>query len=401
MMRKTKLLKTFFIAIVISATLTGCDYSGMTEWFTGVDTESNLNTFSGKGTIRTYHNDKLISDITFVETKGIGRDYYYEASGEVDLEYYLRNNIGLAHNSWISNNKVSVDKLYIVNDKETIIALPYKNYYSFTEGSNINYHPDKFMTGINNVLESGGLKEYAMKEINALADKYDLTMEDNVTLQGRKTQHIIGTSKVQGDNSTCEIWVDQSTWMIMKKRTECDGWTNEYEYESFKCNPKIKKEFDIEIPSDAIVNMLSEDTSSTNMRINIEQGTSLLEVPIYALKDEEILSTEYIEDTINNMSMVKVTYDLLYNETLVIENHKLRPEEKKIYIATQELMPVSGQMGVYSRYNNIQILEFHDDETCCYIYTPGGAMSKEKFQHYVDKLVKMGTGSEAMGTGSE
>ncbi len=281
------------------SSLTGCSYIKSADVFQALSEEQEIYTFYGEGRQRTYLDNKLVQDIDFKEWKGTGKKYHSKADIEIDRDFYEEYFGEAPAKELIEGNIVRINEEDTYNENEFIVYEPYKNQYSVKDISLVDDVNPSILLGINGALNAGGLKGYATSVITTLAKEYNLTIEDNVRINGRQTQHIMAVSKELGENEIQEIWIDQNTWLIVKESIKQGNYSVEFEYVNFSLNPIINEDiFEVEIPANAEVVYLDNNLEKINEEVTLEEAVIRLGIPIFYLEENQeinLISIRYIE----------------------------------------------------------------------------------------------------------
>ena len=154
--------------------------------------------------------------------------------------------------------------------------------------------------GINILTVDGSAKTYTMSIISKINQYYDVEIENDVKLNGVKTQHVIATPKERkSDNEKVELWIDQATWIIIKEREEVGNYMIDYEYLEYKVNPDIDENtFDTTVKEGATEGHLGPNMERVNKSITMREAPCYLEGAAYYLPQGDelaLVSSKYVE----------------------------------------------------------------------------------------------------------
>lgn len=382
-----KRIRIGFIFLLV-AYLTGCSYFKTVDIIDTFSEEDEIYTFYGKAKFRSYIDEKCIQDINFIEWKGTGKKYHSEAVGTMDKDFYEEYYSQSPPQDLVSGNLVKTKEEDTYDDKQLIIYLPYENKYSIKEVTLADEVSPIVLIGINQVLNAGGLKDYATARINELAKGYSLEMKDNVKVNSRLTQHITAISKMVGENEIQEVWIDQDTWLIIKERIISGNYTEEFEYLDFKFNPRVDDHlFKVDIPEGAEIIYLDSDLAKVNEEVTLEEAPIRLGKPVFYLEDEDtkLVSAKYIEHIDDDYGWIQLTYKLADGREIIVESSPYYKVYDKIQLG-YERIKVQGQEALYQAQNESKCIEFVKGQTICDIYIKNSEMSKNELIQMANRL---------------
>lgn len=377
------------IVLILIAGLTGCSYLKSIDILQTLS-EEEIHTFYGEGRWRSYLNNELIHDVDFKEWKGTGKNYHIKSNTKIDKELYKESYGMAAPEELIYDNVVRLGEEDTYNENQMIVYLPHKNEYSIKENLLVDEVNPKILLGINAVLNAGGPKDYATRRIHKLAKEYDLVIEDNIKVNGILTQHIIGTSKNAQIDEIQEIWIDQTTWLIIKEYYRSGNYVEEYEYTKFQLNSKIDESlFDVEIPDDAKVSYIDKQFAKVNEEITLDEAARKLQRPIFYLEEKEgivLESSLYIEELGDEYGRVELIYKLPDKREVIIQCSPSSPLYEQVEWGYEKIT-VQGEQAIYQEEETIKIIEFIRYNTVCDIYVKNSDMNKEELIEIANRLL--------------
>lgn len=376
-----KRIRLGLILVALIVSVTGYSYIKSIDTLQLLSEEDEIYTFYGEGRWKCYLDGKLIQDSDFKEWKGKGKNYHSEADTKIDKDFYEQYYDISAPEALIYNNVIRLREEDTYNEDQMIIYLPHKNEYSIKTNSLVDEVNPGILIGINTALNAGGLKDYATVTINRLAKEYDLTIEDNVRVNGILTQHIIATSKNKQIDEVQEIWIDQTTWLIVKERFKNGNYMEEFEYIKFQLNPKVDEDiFNIEIPEDAKVNYIDNNFAKVNEEITIDEAIEKLQRPIFYLEEKEgvkLESSRYMLSIDGEHEQVELTYKLSDQREVIIRCSPSFSAYEQVEWGYEKIV-VQGKQAVYKEIETIKLIEFMKNNTICNIYVKNSDMSRRE-----------------------
>lgn len=382
-------IEMYLLIMGLIVNLTGCTY------FKSIDVlqplaEEEIYTFYGEGRERLYLEDELIQEVSFREWKGRGKNYHSEAEIAIDQAFYEEYYEEAPPKELVKGDVAILREEHTYNEEQMIVYLPHKNEYSIKEMSLVDDVRPRILLGINEVLNAGGLKDYAMAVMNQLAKEYTLAIQDNVKINGRQTQHITAISNDENSNEVQEIWIDQNSWLIIKQRVKNGNYLQEFEYTKFLFNPKIDERlFQMDIPKDAQIVYIDNNLARVNEIINLDEATKRLGVPIFYLEEKQditLKSTRYIERIDENGGHIKLVYTLADGREVVVENSPLCNVCEQIDLGYEEIV-VQGKKASYQECGTIKLIEFVEENTLCEIYVKNSEIERRELIQLANKLV--------------
>ncbi len=375
-----------FLYISIVALMTGCKDIATSAVIDTITQEEQVETFHGESIQRTYIDEELIEEMSSEEWKGKGNNYCIYSKIKTKKEYV--------------NEEIEADRVqdgFILRDEKDVINgnlltayLPYKNeYYTKNVTLEKKIVEEISRMGICKALETGYLKDYVMECISNIEQDYDLSIEDDIKVNGRLTQHIIATSKDTDRDERAEIWIDQSTWLIVKELVVQGNILVSFEYTSFQINPIINdRHFEISIPSTAKVVQLEDGIEEINEVVTIKEARELLGVPIYYLEgNDKVKSAEihYIKDAGTLYGRIEITYVTNDGSKIVIQTLPNNTINKKVKIDYETIL-IKGKEADYIETEGSRIIMINGDQSICNIYTQNSNISKSEFIELMDFL---------------
>lgn len=374
----------------IVSSLVGCNYFEAVDVFEPLSEEDEIYTFYGEGRQRVYLDGKLVQDTEFKEWKGTGKKYHSEADVELDKEFFEQCYGEAPANELLEGNIVRINEEDTYNEEQLIVYEPYKDQYSIKTTSLADEVNPSVLLGINRALSAGGLKDYATTVINTLAKDYDLTIEDNVRINGRQTQHITAISKELGEKEVQEIWIDQNTWLILRERIQQGNYSYEFEYTGFKFNPRVDEDiFKVEIPHDANVVYLDNNLEKINEEVTLEEAVKRLGIPIFHLEEREgisLVSAKYIETISAIYGRVDLTYKTEEGKEVIVQNSPSSVLYEELDLGYEKIV-VQGQEAIYREIGSMKFIEFSYEDTICDIYIKNSQMSKNELIMLANRLI--------------
>ena len=214
MSRKSwKYILLIFLGCSLLGLTSGCGFftsQGLAEAI--VEGDEVITTFYGEAEINQYQDGELLSKINYKEWKGDKNKYRIEYKIKVSDAYKEAVDNGL-----IKGEIEADEEIDVTNGDQLIAYVPAKDIYYIKPVSLADEVNPTVCQGINQVLRSGSLKEYALEFINEVSSSHDVTIKDNVKIGGYTTQYVLAVPK-QGKlgEATVELWIDQDSWMVIK-----------------------------------------------------------------------------------------------------------------------------------------------------------------------------------------
>ena len=374
----------------VISSITGCNYIKSVDIFQELSEEQEIYTFYGEGRQKSYFNNKLVQDIHFKEWKGTGKKYHSESNIETDKAFYKDFYREAPPEELIEGNIVKMDEKDTYNENKLIVHEPYKNHYSIKDISLVDDVNPSVLLGINGVLNAGGLKDYATSVVTSLAKEYNLTIEDNVKINGRQTQHIKAVSKKLGENEIYEIWIDQNTWLIVKQRIKQGNFWTEFEYINFSLNPIIDENiFKVEIPDNAKVEYLDNNLEKINEEVTLEEAIVRLGIPIFYLEENQdisLTSARYIETISSVCGTINLTYRTKEGKEVIVENSPSSAFYEKLDRGYESFI-LQGKKAIYYEVESMKVVEFINKGVICDIYVKNSEMSKQELIDIANRLI--------------
>lgn len=373
-----------YISIVLQ--MTGCKSIATSAVIDTITQEEQVETFYGESIQRTYIDEELIEEISSEEWKGRGNNYCIYSQVKTKKEYVPEEIAG----DTVEGDFVLRDEKDVINGDLLTAYLPYKNEY-YTKNVTLEKEIVEEISrmGICKALETGYLKDYVMGCISNAEQDYDLSIEDDIKVNGRLTQHVIATPKDNQRNERAEIWIDQSTWLIVKELSMQGNMLTSFEYTNFQINPIINnRRFEISIPTNAKVVQLEDGIEEINEVVTMDEATELLGVPVYCLEGTnkvEQIEIHYIKDTGVLCGRIEITYITDDGSKIVIQTFPNDIINKKVKFDYEKIL-INGVEANYIKTDSSQIILINSEESICNIYTQNSNMSKAEFIKLMDFL---------------
>ena len=348
--------------------------------------EEEIETFYGRYIVRNYIDGELYSKLNGQEWKGKGKKYFCKSYSRVKKEYA---DIGYT-DEMLDGDFVVFDEEDTIIENQLIGYTSYMNKYYIKDLTLENEIKDEISgLGINRALQTGYLKDYAMELISSYDKDYILDIENDIKMNGQLTQHVIATSKKKGNLDRFEIWIDQDTWMVVKKLRAQGNVISIREYTEFQLNPIIsEKRFEVNIPQDAQVVRINDGIQEVNEEITLEQATEKLGTSVYYLEQSDKLTlseVHYIVEPGRTYGRVEITYILNDGSKIIVETIA----DVKSYTQDDSEMDtiwVKGHKAKYTENDQLQRISFNDEACSCKIYTQNSSMSKVDFIKLMNEL---------------
>ena len=374
------------IYIILVILMTGCKSVTTSALIDTITQEEQVETFYGQSIQRIYIDEELIEEMSAEEWKGKGNNYCIYSKIKTKKEY-INEEID-AHMA--QGGFVLRDEKDVINGNLLTAYLPYKNEY-YTKNVTLEKEIVEEISrmGICKALETGYLKDYVMECISNIEQDYDLSIEDDIKVNGRLTQHIIATPKDTNKDEKVEIWIDQSTWLIVKQLVSQGNILTTFEYTGFQINPIINdKHFEMIIPTNAKVVQLEDGIEEINEVVTITEARELLGIPIYYLEGTDKVKSEeihYIKDAGTLYGRIEITYLASDGSKIVIQTLLNNTVNKKVKIDYETIF-INGKEADYVETETSRIIMIDSDESICNIYTQNSNMSKSEFIELMDFL---------------
>ena len=379
-MHKRRWIKKVVVLMVCGLLITtnGCSLlssQGIVEAMVREDSE--VNTFYGEAEMRQYYNGELLCTVSYREWKGNENKYRVEYKTVVTDSYKKAVDNGLMKGDFESEEEID-----ITNEDQLIAYVPAKETYYIKPITLADEVDPTIVQGINQVLRSGSLKEYALELIDEVSKNHDVTIKDNVKCGNYTTQHIVAVPKEgKVGEATIEAWIDQNSWMVVKTKSSVGKLIIEQEYKTFTINPGITEEkFIMTIPEGAKVIKLDEKLGVVNQKVSLEEAVSKLKVPIFYIGDEEIATMKearYIETSNQIYAKVEITYVTPEGKEFIIQNMPCNKFQENLDLGFEKVK-LNNIEGIYVEEAPMKIIEFNKEGTLCDIYIKNSEMSKEE-----------------------
>lgn len=352
--------------------------------------EEYIDSFYGKGVERQIVNDRVVGEAKFSEWKK-GNDKY-RVDMAVELETYA------GERSEGDNKRATQAKVlnlqYIFNNDCIVFYNPDENRYFIKKSTLEDLVKENVAKGINVLTINDSAKEFTMSYISNLTQNFNIEVEDDVKINGRNTQHLIAVGKTQDyRDARKEVWIDQSTWLILKRREQQGNYAIEYEYLDFQINPRLdEKLFDITMNEDAKVEEFEEELYKIKKDIQIEEIPSYFGNTCYRFienDDLELVSVKYIEGLEGAEGriggIVALTYKTKEGIEILVDN--LPVNSVSAEFETSEKKVKIGELdALYYEKSNIKLIRLVHPDVVCDVYVRNDKISKEELIEYAKRL---------------
>lgn len=363
--------------IVVQAT--GCNYLASPTIIEVLTEEKKVDTFYGEGIGRLYIDNKLVQDIAFKEWKGLGKNYCVHATYKTEKTFFEEYYEEEITPDMLDGDIVTISEQDVFNDSELIIYLPYKNQYCIKSMSLVDEVTGELRNGVINDLKNGSLRDYVMETVNELEENYELSIEDDQKVNGYLTQHIIAVPKNKSMNEQYELWIDQSTWMIVKEKQISGNYTYESEYTKFQLNAKVDENlFKMTIPKDAEIEYLDNNLEKTNEKVTLDEAVVKLGAPIFYLEEGEadLIEAHYIESVDSRYGRVELTYHTHEGNEFMVRSSPSSILYEKLNLG-YEKVKIGNVEGNYVDVGSVKYVEFIVEGSICDVYSKNSNLGKE------------------------
>ncbi len=376
----------FFLVSNLLGITSGCSFfasEGVAEAM--VQGDETINTFYGEAEINQYQDGELLSKTNYKEWKGDKNKYRIEYKFTITDAYKEAVDNGL-----IKGEIEADEEIDVTNGDQLIAYVPAKDIYYIKPVSLADEVNPTVCQGINQVLRSGSLKEYALEFINEVSSSHDVTIKDNVKIGGYTTQYVLAVPK-QGKlgEATVELWIDQDSWMVIKSKSTIGNLIVEQEYKDFTLNPRIDKEkFIMDIPKDAKVVHLDENLDIVNQEVSLKEAVDWLKVPIFYIPDEKVAKMKearYIETSNQIYARVEITYLTPEGEEFIVQNMPSSKLQESFELNCEKIK-IGDVEAIFVEQAPLKIIEFAKEGTLCDLYVKNGEISKEELVKLAEAL---------------
>lgn len=381
------------IAMIIIFQATGCSYFTSPMAIEALTKDVQVDTFYGEGKGMTCINGEPIQEYDFVEWKGYNKDYCIEAEIRTKKEYFEECYDQEITGEMLDGDIVITSEKDIYNDSEIIIYEPYINQYSIKSVSFVDEVSEKDNSkNMNDILQDGSLKSYVMDMITKLEADYNLSIENDVKINGYLTQHIKAEAKEKDKKSQYDFWVDQNTWMVVKEREILGNYIIQTEYTKFELNPKVDSNlFKVDIPKDASVQYLDNNLEKTNEEVTLDEAVRKLKSPVFYLDDQSIQSMgiHYIESIDDQYGRVEITYHTQDGNEFIVRSSPSSIIYEKLNLGYEQI-DLGDIKANYIETGSSKYIEFIKDGTICDVYIKNSELTKEQLIDLANKLKEKG-----------
>lgn len=372
----------------LSILMTGCGSSISQQIMDTFIEDEYICSFYGKGVQVECVDGMPIQTTEFTEWKDGNSNYRIDVTSSLERNYYK-----VFSGNDTEKESESIDIRYIYKDDKLQIYYPEKNEYLVKNITLIDATQSLMKQGINTLTVDDSAKTYTMSIISRINQDYDVEIEDDVKLNGVKTQHVIAIPKDQKNfNEKLEIWIDQSTWLIIKEHEEVGNYMFDYEYLEYKINPSIgKKTFDMTVKEGATEGQLGPKLERVDKAIPVKEAPSYLEGAVYYLPQGEklaLVSCKYIEYYNLAKGIVTFTYHTASGREILVEN---RPPDKiynQIDIGYEKLA-INGVNCQYYENESGKAIRILSDDVICEISVRNSEITKNELIAYTKLLKKL------------
>lgn len=376
--------------IIISAfQLTGCNFWTSNTVMRVLDHNEEVETFYGEGKERFYIDNEMVQECTFKETKGKNGHYYSEAVIKSKKEFFEEYYEEEITEDMIQDGLVVYTEKDIFTSKQMILYLSHRNEYCIKDINLAQEVTDSVRIGIDRVLEIGSFEDYVMQLIAEYEMDYNLTIVDDVKVNGYLTQHITALPKDETKKESIEFWVDQNTWLIVKSRDQVGDCISEMEYSKYSINPKVDESiFHIEIPEDAKITYVNDSLEEINEVVTLEEAVERLGIPIFYIDEPNVKLKEirYIERVDQKYGQVELTYTLENGEEFLIRNGPSSIVYEKLQLGYEKITIREGVEASYIESGSIRTIEFIEQGTICDVYIRNSQVTKEELIELTNHL---------------
>lgn len=381
-MLKKNLSRSMYVllAMITIFQVTGCSYFTSPMAIEALNQENHVDTFYGEGKGMVCINGEQIQDYDFIEWKGYNNNYSIEAQVRTKKEYFEEYYEQEITDDMLHGDIVIMSEKDIYNDSEMIIYQPEINRYSIKSISFVDEVVDKDSASINDILKDGSLKSYVMDMITNLEANYNLSIEDDVKVNGYLTQHIKAEAKEKGKKSQYDLWVDQNTWMVVKERQISGNYMIQTEYTKFELNPKVDSNlFKVNIPKDAEVQYLDNNLEKKNEKVTLEEAAKKLESPVFYLDDQsiEFVDVRYIESIDKQYGRVEITYRTKDGNEFMVRSSPSSIIYEKLKLGYEQIN-LGDIEAYYIEAGSSKDVEFVKNGTICDVYIKNSELTKEQ-----------------------
>lgn len=382
-----KIWFVFPVSLTLMLLMTGCNIIQSSALFDTITKEEEVETFHGKYLQQAYLGGELIEVIDGEEWKGKGRKYHVIAEVKTKKEYVDEE---ITNDMELDDEFVLRNEEDIINGNQCLIYLPYQNKYYMKDISLVTEITEGISrAGISGVLETGYLKDYVMELISILEKDYSLSIEDDIRINGRLTQHVVAIPKDGTASERVELWIDQNTWLVVKELQAQGNSISTFEYTEFQLNSIINdKKFAISVPEGAEVEQINEGIEQLNEEVSLDEAVNRLGMNVYYFKEADKLKLSemhYIEDSGAPKGRLESTYITDSGSKIIIGEEPITAYYKQVEL-DYEKINIKGMEVSYIETERSKIIMFTTDESVCHIRTQNSNMSKKEFLDLMEFL---------------
>lgn len=390
-MAKQKILKVATAIAVISISTTGCSTYFVQDVVETVAHAEKIETFYGKGIQVEYIGDELVQSINFTEWKGHNGNYRTDTINMIQKDYYEEVFNTNVNEDQVKNGAISLETSYIYNNKEVVIYYPENNKCIIRNMNLEDNVQDSMAQGVNSLILNGSAREYTMSLISELNHYYDVTIEDDVKLNGRNTQHIIAIGRREGgDAERKEYWIDQQNWLIVKIVEYQGNYKMGFEYTEYQINGHILEEhFNTDFKEKANVEYIGPNLEIKKEELTLEEAKNKFNRPIYYLEASDSIQSEsikYIQTVTRPNGMITLTYTVDGNKKVIIENERTYQIDENLDLGYEEI-DINGQKARYHEIGQQKYVQLTASETTCNIYVKNSEITKEELIGIASQVV--------------
>lgn len=383
-----KWISVFVLIGGLSLIMMGCNSSFSQKIVDTFIEDEYISSFYGKGIQVECVDGKPVQTIEFTEWKDGPNNYRIDTVNNLEKNYYE-----VFSGNDIEKESERINIRYIYKKDELQIYYPERNEYLVKSMTLIDAAQSMMEQGINILTVDGSAKTYTMSIISKINQHYDVEIENDVKLNGIKTQHIIAIPKERkSDNEKLELWIDQATWLIIKEREQVGNYMIDYEYLEYKVNPRIDKNtFDTTVKEGATEGHLGPNMERVNKSILMKEAPCHLEGAAYYLPQGDklaLVSCKYVEYYNMAKGIVTLTYHTNNGRQIVVQNmppYKIYSELDMGY----EKLVINGLNCQYYEGEGDKGIRILSDDVICDIYVNNSVITKNELIAYTKLLKKL------------
>lgn len=390
-MTKQKIVKVATALIIISMSTAGCSTYFVQDVVEAVAHSEKIETFYGKGVQAEYVGDELVQSIDFTEWKGHNGNYRTDTVNRIQKDYYKE-----VFNTQVDDTKVQEDTIrletqYIYNDKEVVIYYPESNECIIRNVNLEDNVQESMMQGVNSLIVNGSAREYTMSLISELNHRYDVTIEDDIKLNDRYTQHLIAVAREKGDDAERkEYWIDQQNWLIVKMVEYQGNYKMEFGYTEYQINSHISEEhFNTDFKENTKVEYIGPNLELEKEELTLEEAKNKFNRPIYYIQENEKIKSEsikYIQTMTRPNGIIELVYTVNGTKKVIIENERTYQIDENLDLG-YERININGQEARYHEIDGQKYVQLTASETTCNIYVKNSEITKEELIDIASQVV--------------